>query len=75
MYTTGFLYFQVSFHPKDRSVVCIVGQGIFKVKTYNVVNQLMTSHKKEKKAKISVTSFIDAREHQSNFQNLLISTL
>ena len=22
---------QVSFHPKDRSVVCIVGQGIFKM--------------------------------------------
>lgn len=22
---------QVSFHPKDRSVVCVVGQGIFKV--------------------------------------------
>ena len=22
---------EVSFHPKDRSIVCIVGQGIFKV--------------------------------------------
>ena len=39
MYITGFLYFQVSFHPKDRSVVCIVGQGIFKVNTYQDINK------------------------------------
>ena len=28
---------QVSFHPKDRSIVCVVGQGIFKVR--RIVNK------------------------------------